>query len=45
MILIVGAVIAIAWMIASMRHHWRMSDGSLGMGSTVTVAAIHVAPN
>ena len=45
MILIVGAVIAVAWMISSMAHHWRMSPTNLGMTDTVTVASIHIAPH
>ena len=39
LILIVGAVIAIAMMVSSIRRHWRILPASLGMGNTVTVAA------
>jgi hypothetical protein len=42
LILIVAAVIAIAFMVNSMRHHWRI--GSLGASDAVMMAAASVTP-
>jgi hypothetical protein len=45
LILIVGAIIAIAMLVSKMVHSWRTSPPSLGMGNaTVMVADSSVAP-
>src|SRR5271154_1705588 len=45
LILIVGAVIAIAWMLVSTLHHYRITPPSVGMISGTRMASFHIGPH
>lgn len=45
LILIVGAVIAIAWMLVSTLHHYRITPPSVGMISGARMASFNIGPH